>query len=76
MRRRSRALAKAKQPKLVEAFTVVRDKGGWQAIRMTVDLATGASTVVEKSKSDMKPIATEQFRVWVGKYWGKLDDQG
>ena len=72
---RSNLLAKSKLHKTVEAFTVIREQGGWQAVRFAVDLTTNTVTVVEKSEIDMKPIATERFKVWVGKHWGKLYEQ-
>jgi hypothetical protein len=29
----------------------------------------------ELSQADMKPIAIEKFKIEVGKYWGRLDEQ-
>ena len=60
--------------KTISAFSVIRVEGGWAYVRLELDrdFKVRSHTV---SNPDMKPIITERFRIEVGKYWGKLDEQ-
>ena len=62
------------QSKTIPAFTVKRVPGGWAFIKLELD---DKFKVVSKevSQPDTKPIITEKFKIEVGKYWGKLDEQ-
>jgi hypothetical protein len=60
--------------RVIPAFTIVRGEGGWQFVHLTLDENWQVMTT-ELSQADMKPIAIEKFKIEVGKYWGKLDEQ-
>lgn len=69
------AKSKLEKPtKVIPAFTVTRVPGGWAFVRMTVDEEFNVLST-EISQPDTKPIITERFRMEVGRYWGKLDEQ-
>lgn len=63
-----------KPVKAIPAFTVMRVPGGWAYVRLTVDENFNVLST-EISQPDTKPIITERFRMEVGRYWGKLDEQ-
>lgn len=63
-----------KPKQIIPAFTVVRVEGGWSYVRIELDQDFNV-LATEMSNPDMKPIITEKFRIEVGKYWGKLDEQ-
>jgi hypothetical protein len=60
--------------KITPTFSVTRAEGGWVFIKMTVDENFHVLTT-EVSQPDTKPIIIERFKIEVGKYWGKLDEQ-
>lgn len=59
---------------IIPAFSVVRTDGGWRFVKLCVDQDWNVLSA-EVSQPDMKPIITERFRIEVGKYWGKIDEQ-
>lgn len=61
--------------KTIPAFTVRRVQGGWSFIKLELDPKTMKVVGKEESQPDTKPIITERFKIEVGKYWGKLDEQ-
>lgn len=63
-----------KPTQIIPAFTVVRVEGGWAYVRLELDQDFNVLST-EMSNPDMKPIITEKFRIEVGKYWGKMDEQ-
>ena len=64
-----------KHKTIIPAYTVIRVAGGWAFV--VLDLDEEWNTIgVHQSLPDMKAITTEAFRIAVGKYWGKLDEQG
>jgi len=63
-----------KPTKVIPAFTVMRVQGGWAYVKLTVDEEFNVLST-EISQPDTKPIITERFRMEVGRYWGKLDEQ-
>jgi len=69
------AKAKITRPsKITPCFTVTRVQGGWAFVKITVDEDFHILTT-EVSQADTKPIIIEKFKIEVGKYWGKLDEQ-
>ncbi len=60
--------------KIIPAFTVMRVPGGWSFVKVEFD---EKYKIVKKevSQPDTKPIIMERFKIEVGKYWGKLDEQ-
>jgi hypothetical protein len=60
--------------KEIPFFSVVRVPGGWAFVRLNVDEKFKIINK-ETSQPDTKPIITEKFKLEVGKYWGKLDEQ-
>ena len=63
------------QSKTIPAFTVHRVAGGWSFIKLEIDPKTLKIVSKTVSEPDTKPIITERFKIEVGKYWGKLDEQ-
>ena len=61
--------------KSIPAFTVHRVAGGWSFIKIEIDPKTMKVVSKTVSEPDTKPIITERFKIEVGKYWGKLDEQ-
>lgn len=59
---------------IIPAFTVVRVEGGWAYVRLELDQDFNVLSTM-MSNPDVKPIITEKFRIEVGKYWGKMDEQ-
>lgn len=64
-----------KPTKIIPAFTVMRVQGGWAYVRLEVDGDDFSILSTQVSQPDTKPIITEKFRMEVGRYWGKLDEQ-
>lgn len=65
----------AKKPanaKMIPAFTVIRDEGGWKFVNLILNENW---EVIDRRESqpDMKAIAQEAFRIAVGNYWGKME---
>ena len=69
----SKALEKPK--KIIPAFTVIRADGGWSFVQLYVDQDFKIVSH-EIAQADVKAVSTERFKIAVGKYWGKLDEQG
>jgi hypothetical protein len=63
-----------KPAKVIPAFTIMRVDGGWAFVKLTLDEDFNVLTS-EVSNPDVKPIITEKFKIEVGKYWMKLDEQ-
>ena len=63
-----------KPSKTISAFSVIRVEGGWAYVRLELDRDFKVLSH-QVSNPDMKPIITERFRIEVGKYWGKIDEQ-
>lgn len=63
------------QSKTIPAYTVRRVQGGWSFIELQIDPKTMKVVSKEESQADTKPIITEKFKIAVGKYWGRLDEQ-
>jgi hypothetical protein len=61
--------------KNIPAFTVHRVAGGWSFIKLEIDPKSMKVVSKTVSEPDTKPIITERFKIEVGKYWGKLDEQ-
>ena len=68
-------LATKKKPsKVVPAFSVMRVAGGWAFVKIELDEDLNVLTT-SVSEPDTKPIITEKFKIEVGRYWSKMDEQ-
>ena len=65
---------KKKSSKLIPAFTVMRVAGGWAFVKLELDEDLNVLTS-SVSEPDTKPIITERFKIEVGKYWSRIDEQ-
>ena len=65
---------KKKTSKVVPAFTVMRVAGGWAFVKIELDEDLNVLTT-SVSEPDTKPIITEKFKIEVGRYWSKMDEQ-
>lgn len=65
---------KKKPSKVVPAFTVMRVAGGWAFVKIELDEDLNVLTS-SVSEPDTKPIISERFKIEVGKYWSRIDEQ-
>ena len=65
---------KNKPSKVVPAFTVMRVAGGWAFVKIELDEDLNVLTT-SVSEPDTKPIITEKFKIEVGRYWSRIDEQ-
>ena len=65
---------KKKPSKVLPAFTVMRVAGGWSFVKLELDEDLNVLTR-SISEPDTKPIITERFKIEVGKYWSRIDEQ-
>lgn len=65
---------KKKPSKVVPAFSVMRVAGGWAFVKLELDEDLNVLTS-SVSEPDTKPIITERFKIEVGKYWSRIDEQ-
>ena len=65
---------KKKTSKVVPAFTVMRVAGGWAFVKIELDEDLNVLTT-SVSEPDTKPIITERFKIEVGRYWSRIDEQ-
>ena len=65
---------KKKTSKVVPAFTVMRVAGGWAFVKIELDEDLNVLTT-SVSEPDTKPIITEKFKIEVGRYWSRIDEQ-
>ena len=63
-----------KPSKVVPAFSVMRVAGGWAFVKIELDEDLNVLTT-SVSEPDTKPIITEKFKIEVGRYWSKMDEQ-
>jgi len=65
---------KKKPSRVLPAFTVMRVAGGWAFVKLELDEDLNVLTR-SISEPDTKPIITERFKIEVGKYWSRIDEQ-
>ena len=65
---------KKKPSTVVPAFSVMRVAGGWAFVKIELDEDLNVLTT-SVSEPDTKPIITEKFKIEVGRYWSKMDEQ-
>jgi len=65
---------KKKPSKIIPAFTVMRVAGGWSFVKIELDEDLNVLTR-SISEPDTKPIITERFKIEVGRYWSRIDEQ-
>lgn len=72
---KSSTKSKLEKPlKIYPAFTTIRVQGGWAFVQITMDENFDILSS-EVSQPDAKAIITERFKIAVGKYWQKIDEQ-
>ena len=52
----------------------MRVAGGWAFVKIELDEDLNVLTT-SVSEPDTKPIITEKFKIEVGRYWSKMDEQ-
>ena len=65
---------KKKPSRVLPAFTIMRVAGGWAFVKLQLDEDLNVLTR-SISEPDTKPIITERFKIEVGKYWSRIDEQ-
>lgn len=69
------AKAKIEKPsQVIPLFTTIRVQGGWAFVKATMDEDFNLLTV-EMSQPDVKAVILERFKIEVGKFWGRMDEQ-
>lgn len=63
-----------KPKRVIPYFTVMRVPGGWAYAEAHMD-DEGNVLSMEVSNPDTKSIILERFKINVGKYWSKIDEQ-
>jgi len=65
---------KKKPSRVLPAFTIMRVAGGWAFVKLELDEDLNVLTS-SVSEPDTKPIITERFKIEVGRYWSRIDEQ-